>query len=44
VVRTCSVAAISDGRITSLIDYTDSAAYEAFLARHRDQLPKFAAG
>jgi len=44
VVRTCSVAAISEGRITSLIDYTDSAAYESFLARHRDKLPKFNGG
>jgi len=44
VVRTCSVATISEGRITSLIDYTDSAACEAFLARHRDKLPKFNGG
>jgi ketosteroid isomerase-like protein len=40
-VRTCSVAHVEDGLITRLIDYTDSAAYEAFLARHRDRLPKF---
>jgi ketosteroid isomerase-like protein len=40
-VRTCSVATIEDGLITSLSDYTDSAAYEHFLARHREDLPKF---
>jgi ketosteroid isomerase-like protein len=40
-VRTCSVATVEDGLITSLTDYTDSAAYEGFLARHRSELPKF---
>jgi ketosteroid isomerase-like protein len=40
-VRTCSVATVEDGVITSLIDYADSAAYEHFLARHLDDLPKF---
>ena len=43
-VRTCSVATVENGRITRLIDYTDSAAYEGFLSRHRDRLPKFAGG
>ena len=43
-VGTCSVATVEDGLITSLTDYTDSAAYEGFLARHRDDLPKFRDG
>jgi ketosteroid isomerase-like protein len=43
-VRTCSVAHVENGLITRIIDYTDSAAYEAFLARHRDRLPKFSSG
>jgi ketosteroid isomerase-like protein len=29
------------GRICQLRDYTDAAIYQAFLARHRAELPKF---
>jgi ketosteroid isomerase-like protein len=41
--RTCVVLRFSGPRIAEMRDYTDTAAYERFLARHRDALPKFAA-
>lgn len=40
-IRTCSVVTVKDGKILSLIDYTDSGRYTAFLQRHRASLPKF---
>lgn len=40
-VKTCSVATLENDKIISLIDYTDSAAYRAFLHRFKDHLPKF---
>jgi len=39
--RTCVVLRFRDARICELRDYTDAAVYEAFLARHRAELPKF---
>jgi ketosteroid isomerase-like protein len=39
--RTCVVIRFRGGRISELRDYSDTALYEAFLARHRDELPKF---
>ena len=40
--RTCVVVRFRGERIAEMRDYTDTALYEAFLARHRAQLPKFA--
>jgi ketosteroid isomerase-like protein len=40
--RTCVVLRFRDGRIHDMRDYTDAYLYEAFLARHRAHLPKFA--
>jgi ketosteroid isomerase-like protein len=40
--RTCVVMRFRGDRICEMRDYTDSATYEAYLARHRDELPKFA--
>ena len=42
--RTCVVLKFRGDRICELRDYTDAAIYEAFLARHRSQLPKFTSG
>jgi ketosteroid isomerase-like protein len=42
--RTCVVLKFRGDRICELRDYTDAAIYEAFLARHRSQLPKFTPG
>jgi hypothetical protein len=42
--RTCVVIRFAGGRIAEMRDYTDTAAYEGFLARHREALPKFTAG
>lgn len=39
--RTCSVLQFRGQRIESLTDYTDSNVYVQFLARHRQDLPKF---
>ena len=39
--RTCVVLRFRGDRIAELRDYTDAAIYEAFLARHRLELPKF---
>lgn len=41
--RTCVVIRFRDGRISEMRDYTDAWLYDAFLARHRADLPKFAA-
>lgn len=41
--RTCVILRFRDDRICEMRDYTDSHIYEAFVARHRDALPKFAA-
>jgi len=41
--RTCVVLHFRGDRICELRDYTDSHLYEEFLARHRAELPKFAA-
>jgi ketosteroid isomerase-like protein len=41
--RTCVVIRFRDGLIAEMRDYTDTAPYEGFLARHRGELPKFAA-
>lgn len=41
--RTCVVIRFAGERIAEMRDYTDTAAYERFLARHRQELPKFAA-
>jgi ketosteroid isomerase-like protein len=41
--RTCVVIRFRDGRIAEMRDYTDTASYETFVARHRAELPKFAA-
>lgn len=38
---TCVVLRFRGSRICELRDYTDAAAYQAFLARHRAELPKF---
>ena len=40
--RTCVVIRFRNGRIAEMRDYTDTATYERFVARHRDALPKFA--
>jgi ketosteroid isomerase-like protein len=40
--RTCAVLRFRGDRIAEMRDYSDSALYEAFLARHRAALPKFA--
>lgn len=42
--RTCVVLRFRDGLIAEMRDYTDTLAYEGFIARHRGELPKFAAG
>jgi len=39
--RTCVVLRFRGSRICELRDYTDAAVYQAFLARHRAELPKF---
>ena len=39
--RTCVVIRFRGDRICEMRDYTDSHLYEAFLARHRAELPKF---
>lgn len=39
--RTCVVIRFAGDRIAEMRDYSDSAVYEAFLARHRAELPKF---
>ena len=39
--RTCVVIRFRGGRIAEMRDYTDTAAYEGFLTRHRPSLPKF---
>ena len=40
--RTCCVIRFRGDRISEIRDYTDSHIYEAFLKRHRAELPKFA--
>jgi ketosteroid isomerase-like protein len=40
--RTCVVLRFRGGLIADLRDYTDTAAYERFVERHRQELPKFA--
>jgi ketosteroid isomerase-like protein len=40
--RTCVVIRFRDNLICELRDYTDTAIYEKFAARHRQALPKFA--
>jgi ketosteroid isomerase-like protein len=40
--RTCVVMRFRGDRICEMRDYSDSYLYQAFLARHRDRLPKFA--
>ena len=40
--RTCVVIRFAGERIAEMRDYSDTAAYERFLARHREELPKFA--
>jgi len=40
--RTCVVLLFRGDRIAEMRDYSDSALYEGFLARHRAELPKFA--
>ena len=42
--RTCVVIRFRDGLIAEMRDYTDTAPYEGFVARHRAELPKFAGG
>ncbi len=39
--RTCVVIRFEGGKIAEMRDYTDAHLYEAFLARHRAELPKF---
>ena len=39
--RTCVVLRFRGDRICELRDYTDAGIYDRFLARHRDELPKF---
>jgi ketosteroid isomerase-like protein len=41
--RTCVVIRFRGDRICEMRDYTDAAVYEAFLARHRAELPRFSA-
>jgi ketosteroid isomerase-like protein len=40
--RTCVVLRFRGGLIAEMRDYTDTAAYERYVSRHRDELPKFA--
>ena len=40
--RTCVVLRFRGERICEMRDYTDTALYEGFVARHRTELPKFA--
>jgi ketosteroid isomerase-like protein len=40
--RTCVVLRFRGGLIAEMRDYTDTAAYEGYVSRHRDELPKFA--
>lgn len=40
--RTCVVLKFREDRICSMRDYSDSRLYEAFVERHRAELPKFA--
>jgi len=40
--RTCVVIRFRDGLIAEMRDYTDTAAYQGFVERHRGELPKFA--
>ncbi len=42
--RTCVVIRFRGDRICEMRDYTDVYLYEAFLERHRGELPKFAKG
>jgi ketosteroid isomerase-like protein len=42
--RTCVVIRFRGGLIAEMRDYTDTAAYEGFIERHRGELPKFAGG
>jgi ketosteroid isomerase-like protein len=42
--RTCVVIKFRDDKICDMRDYTDPHLYEQFLERHRNELPKFAAG
>lgn len=39
--RTCVVIRFEKSRIAEIRDYSDSHVYQAFLARHREELPKF---
>lgn len=39
--RTCVVIRFEGTRISEMRDYSDSHLYERFLARHREELPKF---
>jgi ketosteroid isomerase-like protein len=39
--RTCVVIRFRGERICEMRDYTDASLYEAFLVRHRGELPKF---
>jgi ketosteroid isomerase-like protein len=39
--RTCVVIRFRGERICEMRDYSDASLYEAFLARHREELPKF---
>lgn len=41
--RTCVVIRFAGERIAEMRDYTDAHLYQAFLERHRAELPKFAA-
>jgi ketosteroid isomerase-like protein len=41
--RTCVVIRFRSAQICEMRDYTDASLYEAFLARHRGELPKFSA-
>jgi ketosteroid isomerase-like protein len=42
--RTCVVIRFREDRICELRDYTDASLYEAFLARHREELRKLGKG
>jgi ketosteroid isomerase-like protein len=42
--RTCVVIRFRGTLIAGMRDYTDTSPYEAFVARHRKDLPKFAGG
>ncbi len=39
--RTCVVIRFEGNRIAEMRDYSDSHVYQGFLARHREELPKF---